>query len=59
MAEDMWNEYTASGQYVEVITPFQRAQRRAHAGAVNSATHGTQAEAPAVGSGAAGDPIIL
>ena len=28
VAEDMWREYVATGQYVEAVTPYQRAQRR-------------------------------
>ena len=52
MAEDMWRDYLRGGQFREVVTPFQRAQRRAQQGEMPTPT----AENP---GGAADIPIVL
>ena len=32
LAADMWDKFVAAGEFIEVVTPFQRAQRAAASG---------------------------
>ena len=54
MAEDMWRDYLISGQFREVVTPFQRAQRRAQNGEMPNPS--ATSENP---GGAPDSPIVL
>ena len=56
----MWRNYVASGDFVEVVTPFQRAQRRAQNGAMPSpSTAFENADTGVAPGGAATIPIVL
>ena len=60
IVEDMWRNYVASSGFVEVVTPFQRAQRRAQNGAMPSpSTAFDNADTGLAPGSAATIPLVL